>query len=182
MNGDLKLNEIGFKVTQLNATFKSMNDAVSFSNDAIVFDRFTIKDEKDNDLVINGEINSSNFSNFGFDLTLDADNFQALNSKQKDNDLFFGEVFLDNHLRIKGNLNNPIIDGNIKVNKDTKLTIVMPQSDPSIADREGIVEFIDQDNPSLVETIAVDPNLSKTEIKGINASVNIEVDKKEMPS
>lgn len=177
MNGDLKLNEIGFKVTQLNATFKSMNDAVSFSNDAIVFDRFTIKDEKDNDLVINGEINSSNFNNFGFDLTLDADNFQALNSKQKDNDLFFGEVFLDNHLRIKGNLNSPIIDGNIKVNKDTKLTIVMPQSDPSIADREGIVEFIDQDNPSLVETIAVDPNLSKTEIKGINASVNIEVDK-----
>jgi hypothetical protein len=177
MNGDLKLNEIGFKVTQLNATFKSMNDVVSFSNDVIVFDRFTIKDEKDNDLVINGKINSSNFNNFGFDLTLDADNFQALNSKQKDNDLFFGEVFLDNHLRIKGDLNNPIVDGNIKVNKGTKLTIVMPQSDPSIADREGIVEFIDQDNPSLVQTVAVDPNLSKTEIKGINASVNIEVDK-----
>jgi hypothetical protein len=35
---------------------------------------------------------------------------------------------------------------NIKVNKDTKFTIVMPQSDPSIADRAGIVEFIDQDN------------------------------------
>jgi hypothetical protein len=32
----------------------------------------------------------------------------------------------------------------------------MPQSDPSIADREGIVEFIDQDNPTLITTIAVD--------------------------
>lgn len=177
MNGDLKLNEIGFKVTQLNSTFKSMNDAVSFTNDAIVFNGFTIKDEKDNDLVINGKINSSNFNNFGFDLTLDSDNFQALNSKQKDNDLFYGEVYLDNHLRIKGDLNNPIVDGNIKVNKGTKLTIVMPQSDPSIADREGIVEFIDQDNPTMVETITIDENISKTEIKGINASVNIEVDK-----
>ncbi|UQD56755.1 translocation/assembly module TamB [Flavobacterium sp. K5-23] len=177
MIGNLKLNAIGFKVTQLNATFKSMNDAVSFTNDAIVFNRFTVKDEKDNDLVINGKINSSNFNNFGFDLTLDADNFQALNSKEKDNDLYYGEVYLDNHLRIKGDFNNPIVDGNIKVNKDTKLTIVMPQSDPSIADREGIVEFIDQDNPSMIKTIAVDERLSKTEIKGINASVNIEVDK-----
>lgn len=175
--GNLKLNEIGFKVTQLNATFKSMNDAVSFTNDAILFDHFTIKDEKDNDLVINGKINSTNFNNFGFDLALDADNFKALNSKEKDNPLYYGEVYLDNHLRIKGDVNNPIVDGNIKVNKDTKLTIVMPQSDPSIADREGIVEFIDQDNPSMIETVAVDENLSKTKIKGINASVNIEIDK-----
>jgi hypothetical protein len=26
----------------------------------------------------------------------------------------------------------------------------MPQSDPSIADRAGIVEFIDQDNPPMI--------------------------------
>jgi hypothetical protein len=53
----------------------------------------------------------------------------------------------------------------------------MPQSDPSIADREGIVEFIDQDNPTLITTIAVDESLSQTTITGVNASVNIEVDK-----
>jgi hypothetical protein len=52
------------------------------------------------------------------------------------------------------------------------------QSDPSIADREGIVEFIDQDNPTFTSfQIAVDESLSQTAITGINASVNIEVDK-----
>jgi hypothetical protein len=56
-------------------------------------------------------------------------------------------MYLDNHLRIGGTYNNRR-GGNIKVNKDTKFTIVMPQSDPSIADRAGIVEFIDQDNPN----------------------------------
>jgi hypothetical protein len=35
----------------------------------------------------------------------------------------------------------------------------MPQSDPS-TDREGIVEFIDQDNPTLITTIAVDESLT----------------------
>lgn len=177
LNGVLKWNEIGFKLKPLNATFKSMNDAVSFTDEAIVFNQFTIKDEKDNDLVIDGKINSSNLDNLGFDLRLDATNFQALNSTEKDNDLYYGKLFLDNHLRIKGSLNSPVVDGNIKVNKDTELSIVMPQSDPSIADREGIVEFIDQDHPSIVTKVAVTENLSKTEIKGINASVNIEVDK-----
>jgi hypothetical protein len=47
-------------------------------------------------------------------------------------------MYLDNHLRIGGTYNNPVVEGNIKVNKDTKFT-VMPQSDPSIADRAGIV-------------------------------------------
>jgi hypothetical protein len=87
-------------------------------------------------------------------------------------------MYLDNHLRIGGTFNNPVVDGNIKVNKDTKFTIVMPQSDPSIADREGIVEFIDQDNPPMIQTkLRADEALSNLEITGINASVNIEVDK-----
>ena len=177
VKGDLQFNEIGFKVSTLNATFQSMNDKISFANDEIRLNQFTIKDEKNNDLVVDGSISSKNLTNPGFDLTVVADNFQALNSKEKDNDLFYGEMYLDNKLAIKGDLNNPVVEGNIKVNKDTKFTIVMPQSDPSIADREGIVEFIDQDNPTLVTKIAADTNLSQTEITGINASVNIEIDK-----
>ncbi|NGY37176.1 translocation/assembly module TamB [Flavobacterium sp. XN-5] len=176
--GDLKFNDIGFKVTQLNSTFKSLNDKIAFSGNTIVFNRFTIKDERDNDLVINGKIATQNLSNIGYNLSLDAVNFKAINSQEKDNDLFYGEMYLDNHLKIGGTFKSPIVDGNIKVNKDTKFTIVMPQSDPSIADREGIVEFIDQDNPPMIEKkLRADEALSNLEITGINASVNIEIDK-----
>ncbi|MDO9261799.1 MAG: translocation/assembly module TamB domain-containing protein, partial [Flavobacteriaceae bacterium] len=175
--GELQFNEIGFKVTQLNSKFKSINDKIVFTNQAINFNQFIIKDEKDNKLTINGKINSQNFSNLGFDLSIDATNFKAINSKAKDNDLYYGELFLDNHLRIKGDWNSPIVDGNIKINKDTKFTFVLPQEDPSIADREGVVEFIDQDNPQLIQTIVVNDSINKMLIKGINASVNIEIDK-----
>ncbi|TDE02720.1 translocation/assembly module TamB domain-containing protein [Flavobacterium sandaracinum] len=175
--GELQFNDIGFKATQLNAKFKSLNDKITFTENAILFDTFTIKDEKDNDLVINGAINSSNFSNFGFDLAIDADNFQAVNSEAKDNDLYYGQLFLDNHLKVSGTIDNPIVEGSIKINKDTKFTVVLPQSDPSIADREGIVEFIDQDNPQILGSVALAEISSEMELKGINASVNIEVDK-----
>jgi TamB, inner membrane protein subunit of TAM complex len=175
--GDLKFNEVGFKATKLNAKFQSINDKIVFTTNEISLNNFKIKDEKNNDLTIDGKINSQDFSNLGFNLAIDADNFNAVNSKEKDNDLYFGNLFLDNHLKVKGTMKSPIIDGNIKINKDTKFTIVLPQDNPSIADREGIVEFIDQDNPRLSGTIEVDKNLSQSDIKGINASVNIEIDK-----
>ncbi|MEO0059134.1 MAG: hypothetical protein RLZZ312_781, partial [Bacteroidota bacterium] len=175
--GYLKFNEVAFRATKLNAKFQSINDKIVFSTNKITFDKFKIKDQKNNDLVIDGNINSSDFSNLGFDLTIDAVNFNAINSQEKDNNQFYGNLFLDNHLNIKGTINSPHVDGNIKINKDTKFTIVLPQDDPSIADREGIIEFIDQDNPKLNGNISVEKNLSQSEIKGINASVNIEIDK-----
>ena len=175
--GDLKFNDVGFIATKLNSKFKSINDKISFSNNRISFSNFTIKDEKDNDLVVNGNLNSEDLTNLGFDLTVKADNFKAINSKEKDNKDFYGELYLDNDLQIKGSVNNPIVSGKIKVNKDTKFTVVLPQDDPSLTDREGIVEFIDQDQPKLITTIHLEETLSKTDIKGINASVDIEVDK-----
>jgi hypothetical protein len=39
------------------------------------------------------------------------------------------------------------------------------------------VEFIDQDQPELITKVAFDEELSQTEIKGVLASVNIEIDK-----
>ena len=177
LTGVLQFNGVGFKVTKANAKFQSLNDKIVFSENEITFDKFKIKDEKNNDLTIDGKISSIDFSNLGFDLTVDATNFNAINSKEKDNDLYYGNLFLNNHLNIKGTAKSPVIDGSIKINKDTKFTIVLPQDDPSVADREGIIEFIDQDNPKLFGTLATDESLSKLEIKGVNASVNIEIDK-----
>ena len=178
INGNIKFNSVGFVVVPLNSTFKLINDEIAFENNKIIFDNFKLKDENDNLLKINGSINSKEYTNPGFDLNVVADNFKAVNSKATDNDLFYGELFLDNNLGIKGTLDSPIIDGNIKINADTKFTFVLPQSDPSIADREGIVEFIDQDQPVLITIEDPTKQLLQTKIKGIDASVNIVVDKK----
>lgn len=177
LKGLLQFNNVGFNVKQLNADFNSINDAITFEDKKIIFKTFTIKDEKSNDLIIDGQINTPSNEAIAFDVTVDAKNFKAINSKAKDNDMFYGELFLDNHITIKGTSKNPIINGSIKVNKDTKFTIVVPQSDPSIADREGIVEFIDQDHPVLVTTLQGDEKNSQSEITGINASMDISVDK-----
>lgn len=121
---------------------------------------------------------TQNFREYGFDLKIDADNFRAVNSGPQDNDVYYGKLFLDTNLSVKGDLNQPIVEGTIKINKDTDFTIVLPQSDPSIADREGIVEFIDRDNPPLFDKLTLSDTLSQTKLRGIIASAQIEIVKK----
>jgi hypothetical protein len=177
MGGKMQFNQVGFTVKQLNANFHSLNDAITFDGKNIVLDHLTIKDEKGNDLKVDGVIQTETGKNIAFDIAIDADNFKAINSKASDNELFYGELFLNNHITLKGDLKNPKIAGTIQVNKDTKFTIVVPQSDPSIADREGIVEFIDQDRPLEEAIKAAEKEVNQSEIMGINASMDILVDK-----
>lgn len=178
INGNIKFNSVGFVIVPLNSKFKLINDNIVFNTNKIVFDNFKLQDENENLLKINGSINSSDYTDLEFNLNVITDNFKAVNSTSKDNDLFYGELYLDNSLGIKGTFDNPIIDGTVKINADTKFTIVLPQSDPSIADREGVVEFINQDQPVLITVEDPTKQISQTEVKGINASVNIVVDKK----
>ncbi|OMQ09482.1 translocation/assembly module TamB [[Flexibacter] sp. ATCC 35103] len=177
VNGELNFKDTGFRVKKLNSFFKTQDEKITLQNDVITFDKFTFHDENDNELTINGTIKSADYSNFDFGLTIVADDFRAIHSKEADNDLFYGDLILDTKLNIKGTLENPVVGGNIKINKDTKFTVVLPQSDPSIADREGIVEFVDEDNMYLKQTIAMENKLNQSELVGMDVSVEIAIDK-----
>lgn len=175
INGDLKFNDVGFTVTQLNSAFKNINDNISINQRGIVFNDFEISDENDNKLFVKGEVLTSNFRDYGFNLDINADNFRAVNSGPQDNDVYYGKLFLDTDISVRGDLNKPVVEGRIKINEDTDFTIVLPQSDPSIADREGIVEFVDRDNPPMFDKLTLSDTLSQTKMRGIIASANIEI-------
>lgn len=182
VNGDLQFNDAAFRVAQLNSLFKNINEKIAVNDRGFSFDRFTVSDEKNNELVVNGQVLTSDYKSFGFDLTVDADNFRAVNSKAKDNDLYYGDLFLDTKLKVEGTLENPVVSGNVKVNKDTKFTVVLPQSDPGIADREGIVEFVDEDNVMLRQTQEMKNAMDQSGLKGMDVSVNIQIDKEALLS
>ncbi|HEX8561549.1 MAG TPA: translocation/assembly module TamB domain-containing protein [Flavobacterium sp.] len=176
VRGRLKFNDGAFTITPLNSAFSLVNDEISFDEQGILFNKFSLSDEKGNKLALNGRVLTQTYSDFGFDLQVRADNFRAVNSSAKDSDLFYGKLFLDTRLNIKGDVAKPVVDGTIKINEDTDFSVVLPQSDPAVADREGIVEFIDQDNPQLTEKlILASDSLNQSQLKGMNISVNIEI-------
>lgn len=176
--GDLQFHDGAFTVKKLNTAFELLNDKLSFTNEGILFEKFSLSDSDNNILKIRGKIATQTYRDFAFNLKVDADNFKVSNSTAKDNDLYYGKLFIDTHIRVKGDMNKPVIDGNLKVNKNTELTILLPQSDPSIVDREGVVEFIDEDAPKIDKRFEIESDsLSQSSFKGVNVSVAIEVDK-----
>ena len=175
--GELRFNDTGFRITKINSYFKVTDEKVRFQNEAIAFDNFTLYDENDNELAVNGTIHSADFRNYDFGLTVVANDFRAIHSKAADNELFYGDLFLDTKLNIGGTFDNPIVGGNIKIIKGTKFSVVLPQTDPSIADREGIVEFVDEDNLYLKQTAALQKKLNQSELVGMDVSVAISIEK-----
>lgn len=176
VRGDIAFNDAGFRVTPLNSYYKVGSDKIVFNGDGILFNNFSLVDSADNKLSVDGAIFTQTFTDFRFNLEVNADNFMAVNSTEKDNELYYGKLFFDTKMRIKGDMDNPVIDGSLKINKETNLTLVLPQSDPGIADKEGIVEFVDQDDPDFIKVFVLPDSLNKTDFTGMNLTMAIEID------
>lgn len=175
--GAVKFNEVGLGITQLGSKFKNINDEIKFTNRGIDFNDFKIKDDSGNAIVIDGAVLTQTYKDFAFNLNVDAKNFKVVDSKKDNDKLMYGVLAINTDLKITGDLKLPQVDGNLAVTDQTNFTIVLPQDSPGLQDREGIVEFIDQDQIALQKTIKADSLTNQSDIKGLDVNVNISVDK-----
>ncbi len=173
--GNLKFNEVGLGITQLGSKFKNINDEIRFTNQGLDFNDFKIKDEAGNAFVIDGSVLTKTYKDFAFNLDLNAKNFKVVDSEKNNDQLMYGVLAINADLKVRGNLDLPKVDGNLSVTDTTDFTFVLPQSSPALQDREGIVEFIDQDQVALQNTIKADSLTNQSKIKGMDVNVNIEI-------
>ncbi len=176
--GSLQFNNAGFNIKYVNSYFRAANEKISFTNEGISFDQFTLIDSLNKTARVNGKILTKNYQDFSFNLDLRTDNFRALNSTEKDNELIYGTVYLSSNVKVTGNLNQPNVNGSINVNEGTKFFFALPSEDPSIIEQSGIVQFIDEDAPPFngKPGLNVD-SLTRSPMQGMNLSVNVEIDK-----
>jgi len=177
IRGDLNFRDAEFNVAMLNALFKAKDEQIRFDQNGISFPKFELEDSKGNFAQVSGSIKTQTYTDFEFDLGIAMDNFEVLNSTQADNDLFYGKMFLGTDLQIGGNLNKPIVDGTIKVLDSTDFTMVMPNNDPGMADRKGVVEFVDKRDTATANALARLDSMTVTKLTGIDVDLNLQTDK-----
>lgn len=178
INGDLNFDNASFAISMLGTQFRVDNEKISVTNDGLTFDNFTVRDSSDNKLTIDGNILTSNFINYNFNLSVNANNFMVLNSTKRQNDLYYGKLNISTNLHVAGTETNPVVDGSLTVNDGTNLSIVVPQEDPGVVQRDGIVEFVDMDNPESDSLfLASSDSLNNANVLGMNITANIEVKK-----
>lgn len=177
VRGDLNFNKAAFNIAMLNSYYQVDQEKISFISEGVAFDTFTLLDSVNNEAVVDGMIYTTNYLDYRFGLDVKTENFKVLNSTVKDNELFYGQVFLNSDIRIRGTMGNPVVDGSVRINKGTNFTIVLPQSAPGIVDREGIVEFVDMSDPESVNALTSNlDTLNTTQITGMDVALNVDVD------
>ncbi|KQT16446.1 cell envelope biogenesis protein AsmA [Chryseobacterium sp. Leaf404] len=175
--GDVKMNNVGLMISQTGSDFRGINDKIGFTSRGIEFDNFKIKDKDGNSLNIDGQVLTQTYKDFKFNLDLDAKDFKVVNSEKSNDAMMYGILAIDAALKVRGNLDLPKVDGRLAVSKNTDFTFILPQSSPSLQERDGIVEFIDQDQIALNQTIKADSIDAQSPIKGLDVNVNIELSK-----
>lgn len=151
-NGTLNFKDLAFHVAKLNAQFKVPEQNIAINNQGIYLNKFNIKDENDNTFVVDGAVLTNDFSNPDFDLKINAKNFNVLNSTEKDNDLFYGTAGFDIDAVLSGNLNLPKLKMRFDLLPNTNVTYIMAESDVQIEERDGVVLFVNRDNPDDIMT------------------------------
>jgi translocation and assembly module TamB len=173
--GELNFNDAIFNVTQLNSKFKLANDKIVIDNKLITLNQFSIEDEQNNAFTLDGTILTESFTDPQFDMRFKGKNFQALNSTSKDNDLYYGKVNFDMDGKIEGKLSFPVVNVDLELNENTNFTYVIPESQAKLEKRDGIVEFVNKEDPNNILTRNTDTVVAN--LSGIELYAKLKIDK-----
>ncbi len=120
VTGKLMFNDAKMRVTPLNTMFKIPDQSILFEDDRMVFNNFTVLDSLDKSLLVNGFIDFREQHIFT-DLNISSSKLQLMNTTERDNEAFHGNIFIDSKISLKGPLTNPNIEANILLARGTKL-------------------------------------------------------------
>jgi hypothetical protein len=150
--GEFQFHETSFVPAQLSTKYLLSDEKITLDNDGIYFNQLTVKDADGNTFTVDGEVSTSDFTNPGFNLNLEAKNFMVVNSTNKESELLYGRGTIDADVSIKGDLNLPIVKANLNIKENTDLTFIVPESQLDLVERDGVVLFVNKKNPDDILT------------------------------
>ena len=178
VRGTLNFDSASVRTTVLGGPLTINDERLTVTENGFAFNNFTIRDSANNALNLNGNVSTSNFINYGFDLDVNARNFTAVSTTKKESDIFYGDLVISTNLHIGGTEKAPVVDGTLTVNEGTEFSVVIPQAEPGLVEREGVVEFVDFDHPEndSLFMVAYD-SLNTSSLLGFDITTNIEIQK-----
>jgi translocation-and-assembly-module (TAM) inner membrane subunit TamB-like protein len=166
--GKLDVQRGSFTINYLQTKY-SLSDEVHITPKGFLFNDIDIYDVNGNKAVLNGYFNHQLFKNMDFDLTINPQNFQLLNTYEKDNPYFYGQAFGTGLVKIYGQPENVFIDISATTNNNTKIYI--PLYGAEEVSQVDFINFIQKDTIENVEEITQ----YETDFSGIQMNFDLEV-------
>ncbi|WP_165869249.1 translocation/assembly module TamB domain-containing protein [Maribacter algicola] len=151
-SGRLNFNEVGLTLSDYKTNLNINEQQLDLNEEEITFNAFKVNDSGNGTITLDGTIITADLFNPEFDLAIQAEKFTVLDSKKGDNDLVYGKALIDTDLEVTGNIALPVINGRLSIGDATDLTYLVPQSQYEIQEREGVVIFVNRENPDAILT------------------------------
>ena len=145
--GSLSVKQASLIYTEYGTSLRIPDETIVFDEQGILLDKFTITDSLGHEAVIDGRVFTADYKEYRFDLSLNAREFKALDSRIKPDQMIFGPASINARLTVKGDLNLPVIEGRVRVIDNSSINFVVPSEDPQVVSRRGIIQFVDFSNP-----------------------------------
>lgn len=164
--GKITLQKTSFNLKYLN-TFYNFADEIIISENSFDFNNLTVNDRQGNKAIVNGKVFHKHFRDFYFDVKVQPRKFQCLNTTASQNSLYYGTAYATGTVKIKGTLDNIVMDIAAKTEKGTLLSI--PLSNPEEVSQNNFISFISHDT-----TITKSQDKYQVDLSGIQLNMDLE--------
>ncbi|MDA8874413.1 translocation/assembly module TamB [Winogradskyella sp.] len=172
INGELLLDKAGLGIPYINIDYSFDYDSkVTLKNQQFIFNNVALTDSKYfSTAFLNGYIEHNNFSDWQLGLDLTTDRLLVLDTKESEDELYYGTGFVSGEAEIKGYTDNLTIAVEGKTEDGTVFNI--PLNDAESFGDNSYIKFLSLDDKLKRAKGEV---ASQTEIKGLNLEFNLDV-------
>ncbi len=141
LNGNLQFQSIQLSPIAAGTQFKIPNSAINITNNQLELSNFKVVDANGNQLNIDGQVKQL-FSHAPIlALSLDTKNFQWLNKSETNALPYYGVLNANLTAQINGNLWQPSIEAEARLNGPSDLTYLLPTTQQVTIEQKDIVTF-----------------------------------------
>ena len=169
VNGMLSMNNAGMTV-DFSRTRYRISDAIYFDNSNIFFRGFKIQDVNNRTATLNGSIQTDYFKNINLDLNITPNNFQFLNTTERDNELFYGIVYATGLARVWGSPSSLNVDASVRTEPST--AIFLPLSSSSDVAESDFISFVNRSS----DIIIIEDIIGIEETPKANLAINLNLE------
>ncbi|MCC8035716.1 MAG: translocation/assembly module TamB, partial [Rikenellaceae bacterium] len=173
LEGRLGMGGAGLTVPVTGTRYTFPSGYITFEQSRINFDRYAISSPNGQPLTIDGTLDISDLSNPEADLSVNARNFEAVNSQRSGGSDLYGRALADLDLTARGRLDALQVRGNISILSGTDVTYTLSDDDLEIEDRtQDIVTFISFADTAAVFTL---DSAALLRVWGMDMLVNVDI-------
>ena len=172
IDGELFLDDAGLKIPYLNVDLAfDFDSRVALKQQQFIFDNVSITDTKYfSQGSLNGFIEHNNFNDWQLGLDLSADRLLVLDTKESEDELYYGTGFISGNASINGYTDNLTIKVDGRTEDDTEFFIPLNDSE-SFGDNSYINFLSPEDKIKRAQGQVI----TETDIKGLNLEFNLDV-------